>query len=263
MFTWVCPQCGREVPPAYSECPDCAARAAGGTAPPLGAAAPSQPPLSSAGRAGRRPLWATGPQDPPAAAPSPVTAPPDEAVPVYQPQQPVSPMFQTAPPPPPQYARPRGGQRLPTWALAVLFALGFGVVGSGVYWFFGPHQSQKVAATVESPAAKPGTAQNPLQKYIEITGLRFSPDSKGVQVAFVVINHSDSDLVGLAGNVTIWGRTQKSEEDAVGTFTFQTSMAAQSSKELTMPLNTKRKMVDMPDWQNVSVDVQITAPPGA
>ena len=24
MFTWICPQCGREVPPAYNECPDCA-----------------------------------------------------------------------------------------------------------------------------------------------------------------------------------------------------------------------------------------------
>ncbi len=23
MFTWICPQCGREVPPAYNECPDC------------------------------------------------------------------------------------------------------------------------------------------------------------------------------------------------------------------------------------------------
>ena len=23
MFTWICPQCGREVPPAYNDCPDC------------------------------------------------------------------------------------------------------------------------------------------------------------------------------------------------------------------------------------------------
>src|SRR5262245_40663766 len=27
MFTWICPACGREVPPSYTECPDCAARA--------------------------------------------------------------------------------------------------------------------------------------------------------------------------------------------------------------------------------------------
>ena len=26
MFTWICPQCGREVPPSSNECPDCANR---------------------------------------------------------------------------------------------------------------------------------------------------------------------------------------------------------------------------------------------
>ena len=26
MFTWICPQCGREVPPSDNECPDCANR---------------------------------------------------------------------------------------------------------------------------------------------------------------------------------------------------------------------------------------------
>ena len=40
MFTWICPQCGREVPPAYNDCPDCSKKAApaGG-----GAAAAGQP----------------------------------------------------------------------------------------------------------------------------------------------------------------------------------------------------------------------------
>jgi hypothetical protein len=28
MFTWICPQCGREVPPSETECPDCASRKA-------------------------------------------------------------------------------------------------------------------------------------------------------------------------------------------------------------------------------------------
>src|SRR3954447_76777 len=28
MFTWICPTCGREVPPSYTECPDCAKKAA-------------------------------------------------------------------------------------------------------------------------------------------------------------------------------------------------------------------------------------------
>src|ERR1035441_5094568 len=54
MFTWICPQCGREVPPAYNECPDCSAKAAAGAPPPadtaggpVGPAAP--PPADTAG----------------------------------------------------------------------------------------------------------------------------------------------------------------------------------------------------------------------
>jgi hypothetical protein len=40
-------------------------------------------------------------------------------------------------------------------------------------------------------------------------------------------------------------------------------MPAQSSKELTLPFTTKLKLMEMPDWQNVTVTVKITSPPGA
>ena len=44
MFTWICPTCGREVPPAYDACPDCAARAKAGQVPAGGGAAAVPPP---------------------------------------------------------------------------------------------------------------------------------------------------------------------------------------------------------------------------
>jgi hypothetical protein len=116
---------------------------------------------------------------------------------------------------------------------------------------------------VESPAAKPGTKTNPLQKQIEITGVRFSQDAKKkTLVTFLVINHSEAEISGLAGNVTIWGRTQKSEEDAQGTFAFRTDLAPFQSKEISAPFNSKLKIYELPDWQNVTTDVQITAPAG-
>jgi len=153
--------------------------------------------------------------------------------------------------------------RLPTWLLTVLFAVGFAALGGGAFWLFSGH-SQKTAAVVVNPDDKGAPKENPIQKYIEITGVRFLPmEKKGIQVSFVVVNHSDSDIVGLTGTATIKAKTQKAEEDPVGTVPFQLSMAAQSSKELTLPLTTKLKMVDMPDWQNVVVNVQITSPPGA
>ncbi len=51
MFTWICPQCGREVPPSEADCPFCAQ---GGQAP---AAAPAGP-APSARAAKQWPSWA-------------------------------------------------------------------------------------------------------------------------------------------------------------------------------------------------------------
>jgi hypothetical protein len=149
--------------------------------------------------------------------------------------------------------------------LTVVFALAFvGLVG-GIYWVVqtvrGGSQPSKPPANVESPAAKSGAKTNPLQRYIEVAGVRFVQDAKKKTMAkFMVINHSEADFQGLAGNVTIWGRTQKSEEDAEGTFSFTTNVGPLESKELSAPVNSKLQIYEMPDWQNVTLDLQITAP---
>ena len=154
---------------------------------------------------------------------------------------------------------------LPVWLLTVVFALAFvGLVG-GTYWVIqiarGNGQPSKPTASVESPAAKAGAKTNPLQRYIEVAGLRFVQDAKKKTLAkFLVINHSEADFTGLAGNVTIWGRTQKSEEDAEGTFSFTTNLGPLESKDLSAPVNSKLQIYEMPDWQNVTIDLQITAP---
>ena len=221
MFTWICPQCGREVPPAYSECPNCASRSAQ-AAP----AAARETPVEAS-----RPSSA---QPQPRAAMPPYTAP-----------------------------RRKG---LPTWLLTIVSSLAFIGLGAGVYWAVGYFRSSHSTSVspppnVESPAAKAGARTNPMQKYIEISGVRFSEDAKKrVVVKFSLTNHSDADVTGLAGNVTIWGRTQRSEEDAVGTFSFSTNIRPQASQELTAPLNTKLKIYELPDWQNVTTDLQVTAP---
>jgi|SRR5471030_165567 hypothetical protein len=270
MFTWICPQCGREVPPAYNECPDCKAKAAEGGQPP-------QPPPPYQPAPGPESVPPQGsPQQPPPyyQQPPPQTyqQAPQPGQPYYQPPQ--APPHYYPPPPqhqgPPQYypAPPQSGWRnLPPWLLAIVFAVGIGGVVFGIYSLLktgttggtGPAP----AATVESPAAKPGAKTSPLQKYVEISGVRFSQDAKKKPlVTFVIVNHSTADMSGLAGNVTIWGSTQKSEEDAQGTFSFSTSLAPLESKTLTAPLTTKKKFYELADWQNISTDIQITAPAG-
>jgi len=271
MFTWICPKCGREVPPSYNECPDCTAQLAAAT--PVAA-----PPDPAESLKDTRTLWQS-PLDPDAPPPplrqtfrpAPEPPPPPAAVqpappapPAYEPAHAQSALFATPEPTPPP--RQRGGQNLPTWVLAVLFAVAFLGLGLGVFTLATRSKTaaREVAAStnVDSPAAKPGAKVNALQKYIEISGVRFSQDkgAKTINVSFVLVNHSDTDVDRLTGNVTVWGRTRNSEEDAVGTFSFMTSIPAEQSKELVLPFNTKLKFIELPDWQNVTVDVQITGP---
>jgi len=264
MFTWICPQCGREVPPAYTDCPDCAAKAASAAGPQGHPAA--APPLQPEPQPPAQPYYPPQPPPPAAQAYYPPPAPPAPAPMYYQTPPAPAPVYYQTPPAP---ARPqlRAPSRfvLPVWLLTIVFALAFvGLVG-GIYWVIqvarGTGQPSKPSASVESPAAKSGVKANPLQRYIEVAGLRFVQDAKKKTMAkFMVTNHSEADFSGLAGNVTIWGRTQKSEEDAEGTFSFTTNLGPLESKELSAPVNSKLQIYEMPDWQNVTLDLQITAP---
>jgi hypothetical protein len=155
---------------------------------------------------------------------------------------------------------------LPVWLLTVICAVGIGGLVMGIYALLQTNRAQTGSgpaptAAVESPAAKPGAKVSSFQKYIEVSGVRFVQDAKKkTQARFVLINHSEASIDGLAGNVTIWGRTKKSEEDAQGSFTFNTNIGPFESKELTVPINTKLRIYELPDWQNITADVQITAP---
>jgi hypothetical protein len=152
--------------------------------------------------------------------------------------------------------------------LTVLFVFAFLGLGAGVYWLVNAAKGGQSSSTaiVESPAAKAGANTNPFQKFIEVSGVRFGEDPKHkdmIVVKFALTNHAETPVSGLAGNVTLWARTRKSEEDAQGTFSFTTSMEPFETKELTAPLTTKLKIYELPDWQNVNPDLQITAPGGA
>jgi hypothetical protein len=173
----------------------------------------------------------------------------------------MSPMFQEPPPQAPQYSVPPPSAPPSKWLMGVAIGVLVVIVVLALYWFFG--RSPSTSAVIEAPAKSGAPTENPLQKYIEVNGLRFGSQAKGVEVTFVLINHSDSDIIGLTGTATVLAKTDKAQEEPVGTVDFQTSMPAQSSKELTLPFTTKLKLMEMPDWQNVTVTVKITSPPGA
>lgn len=324
MFTWICPQCGREVPPSYTECPDCAAKAAGGappdqSQPQQGQAQPYYPPppgqpqyqQPAYGQPYPPPQYSYGQpqypgqaqyppqgQYPPPQYPYPPSYPPQYQQPVYgqppyAPSQSQSASESYSPPPPPQstvaapvmqptpaaepvretpaasslFAAPAVAARkpgMPTWLLTILCTAGFALLVVGAYSVFGSHKTSATpATTVESAAAKPGAPVSPWQKFIEISGVRLQENPKKkneIMVKFLLTNHSESDLRDLAGNVTIWAGTKKSDEDAQGTFAFNTDVGPYASKELTVPFNTKLKVYELPDWNVMNTDLQITNP---
>jgi hypothetical protein len=279
MFTWICPQCGREVPPAYNDCPDCAKKTPPAVAPEQAQGAPP-PQEELAPQAPTHPPQA-GPQhyaQPSQAPPPPAYQQPQAPPPQYYqqpPQQQPPPQYYQQPPqqpsqqqPPPQYyqAPQPTGLRLPVWLMTILFAMAIAGVVFGILWAVSTNRSSAgngpaPIASVENPTAKPGAKTNQLQKYIEVSGVRFVLDAKKkVMAKFVLVNHSEADINGLAGNVTLWASTQRSEEDQQGSLSFSTNLGPFESKEMSVPLTTKRKIYELADWQNITTDIQITAP---
>lgn len=154
--------------------------------------------------------------------------------------------------------------------MAILFSVGLLAILGGLYWLLGSKSANSAAAlskpstNAERSVPTSGGPVHPLQKYIEVSAVRYQEDpknKKNIAVVFQVTNHSLSDVRGLAGNVTLWSNTRRSDDDAQGTFTFATDLKANESKEMTVKLNTTKPLVELADWQYLNIDVQITAPP--
>jgi hypothetical protein len=218
MFTWVCPKCGSDVPPAYSECPNCAEKAA------TTAGAPAAPPAETVS--------------------SPVvTPPPAAAVPVAAP----------APPPPPAVApvAPRKGSH---WLSAVAATILVAAVLAGIYFIVPKARSTNAAAPAEPPAEAspaPAATAHPLANTIELTGFRLTEDrTQRVQVRFVAVNHSAAELPETKLQVSL-----KRDREEIMQFPFTLpSLGPYESKEITATTRTRLRTYEMPDWQFVRAD---------
>jgi hypothetical protein len=154
--------------------------------------------------------------------------------------------------------------------MSILFAIAFLVIGAAAYFgirhFTSTSTGQAASAptTFESPsqAAAAKAKSNTLQKYVEVVGLRLTEEPKRPpEVRFVVVNHSGAEISDLAANVNLWARTAKSDEEAVGTFSFKVpTLRPYEAKEMAGVITTKLRVYELPDWQNLTAEVQITSP---
>jgi hypothetical protein len=148
--------------------------------------------------------------------------------------------------------------------MTIGFAAALLIIGSGIYLglqrFGGSNPEEK--AGLENPSnASRQKVSNPLQKYVEVVGLRLINENKKPVAKFVVVNHSNTEIDGLAANVRLWASTSRSEEDSIGSFRLKLpAIGPNESKDMTEPLKTKLKMYELPDWQNTTAEIEITSP---
>lgn len=269
MFSWICPICGKEVPPSKTECPSCVA---------AGRVQPGEPqaqaPQSSPSQ---MPVWRPpAPPAPPPPPPSPPTAYPPQYAQPYPPApppqyaqqpyaQPQPPQPQYAQPYPPQYAPPAKSAP-PAWLIGVGAALGLLVLFGGIYFMMTRNDSPVTASsapkTSDAAATPDGkSAPNPLAKQIEVTGLRFVTVNKVQSVKFLVVNHSGAEVADLAASVDLKAGTTKADAASIGSFNFRVdSIGPGESKDVTVPLKTAMKPYELPDWQAAFADVTVTSP---
>jgi len=104
--------------------------------------------------------------------------------------------------------------------------------------------------------------KHPLAKYLEIAGFRIAEGGAGkLTVKFAVINHSDADIGDLTMKVTLTTTAAKPEDPPIAQFDAKvTGLGPQQVKDATGTATTKLRVYEMPDWQFLRADAEITSP---
>ena len=114
----------------------------------------------------------------------------------------------------------------------------------------------------EPPGAAVPTNNNPLTKYVELVGFRLSEAGPGkLRIKFSVINHSEADIGDLGLKVTLTTTAAKPGEEPIAVFDAQVpSLGPQETKDVTVTVPTKMRIYELPDWQFLRGEFEITSP---
>jgi hypothetical protein len=125
---------------------------------------------------------------------------------------------------------------------------------------------QKAGAKGGAPApGGPIMAQNtqhPLARFVEVAGFRITERKAGrLRVDFAVINHSNADVNDLGLNVSLSTTIAKPGEPPFCVVTVTVpSLPSESMKDATGECPTNLRVYELPDWQFLRSEFQITSP---
>ena len=123
----------------------------------------------------------------------------------------------------------------------------------------------KQKKTVFAPPPMHFTAtntSNPVAKYLELVGFRINERKPGqLQIQFGVANHSEADIGDVKIAVNLGTTAGKPGEPPIITFPASVSKLGPSElKDVTVDVPTKLRVYELPDWQFLKADFQITEP---
>ncbi len=127
-------------------------------------------------------------------------------------------------------------------------------------------EPEKTGAKSPLPAPPPsqviGKSKNPAAKYLELVGFRTKEKGSGkIEITFGVVNHSEADLGDLAMKVEV--RTLESKPADPPVFSFDVkvpSLGPQELKEVSVTVPSKMRVYELPDWQFLRPQFEITEP---
>lgn len=138
---------------------------------------------------------------------------------------------------------------------------------AGVFLLAGcssPAPSPKPAAQESPYGPGPATAngKHPLAKYIELAGFRLTLEAGGkVKVEFAAINHSDADLEELGVHVRLTTSVAKPGDPPITEFDAKVpALGPREDHDVTFTGTTSLKSYELPDWQFLRADFDITSP---
>ena len=119
----------------------------------------------------------------------------------------------------------------------------------------------KKTGPIEPTSAVP-MKKHPLAKYVELVGFRLSEAGGGrLKIKFVVVNHSEADIGDLGLKVRLTSSSAKPEDPPIAEFDVKIpTLGPEEIKDVEASTPTKLRIYELPDWQYLKAEFEITSP---
>ena len=125
-----------------------------------------------------------------------------------------------------------------------------------------PPPARPVKAGAPEATVTTFSSKHPLAKFLELSGYRIAESGPGkLSVKFVVVNHSEADLGELTLKIRLVTTGAKPEDPPVAEFEAKVpSLGPQEVRDISATAATKLRIYELPDWQFIRAEVDITSP---